>query len=595
MWRRQPAQKPCSSTSPPATRRRCAPASRRRAGCCRPSTSRRRRARRRPAPPRLGRRALRGRRARRRAGPQGARARAARRPAPALHRRRRRRARRGDLVGGRQGPRAPRWRSRRTRRGLGAVLRRELAAARAAAHRRHGAAACCSPSRRSPTTWPPASSRPSSARACWRRSARRSAGPTARVLAARRGRRRAALRRRAGTRRAPAERAIAFAAASQDAERSRPARACPAASGRFHRPPWVPDLARGEHAARRCGAAARGCCSAVAFPLAPADRCEGVIEFLAPDIARARRRGRGAVRHGRRPARAVPARPTDEPARTRAAAGARSPARVRCSTADGARRVHANALRRARSEVATLRARLRGEDVDWRAHAAADGCEIAPLATGSRHLADSRSACECATGVARAATGPKVEPRAGRDARPRRSSWSSATARGLAAQPRRQEVDLRVRTLRARRPGGRARRDRRPAALAAGVRAGIDVRGDGSRRGLDGRAPARGWSSRAERRDALRRAARARFRARASSRSGAASAACSRQSGTRDSSSAQKRGEWSMHLEVADLVLDDVVERPRAGASSRRQLNDIAPVDEHDAQRVRWPRIVSPV
>ena len=44
--------------------------------------------------------------------------------------------------------------------------------------------------------------------------------------------------------------------------------------------------------------------------------------------------------------------------------------------------------------------------------------------------------------------------------------------------------------------------------------------------------------------------------------------------------------------------------RPRArrrsrgspgGASSRRQLNDIAPLEEHDAQRVFWPRIVRPV
>ena len=47
------------------------------------------------------------------------------------------------------------------------------------------------------------------------------------------------------------------------------------------------------------------------------------------------------------------------------------------------------------------------------------------------------------------------------------------------------------------------------------------------------------------------------------------------------------------HLEVADLVPDDVVEH-RAGASSSRQLNDIAPLAEQLAQRVRWPRIVRP-
>ena len=52
-----------------------------------------------------------------------------------------------------------------------------------------------------------------------------------------------------------------------------------------------------------------GLMTAIAFPLAVGDDCDGVIEFLTAGRQRAQRRDLGDVRHGRRPARAVPRAP----------------------------------------------------------------------------------------------------------------------------------------------------------------------------------------------------------------------------------------------------------------------------------------------
>ena len=78
------------------------------------------------------------------------------------------------------------------------------------------------------------------------------------------------------------QRAVAFAKASQDLTFA-PGWGLPGRVWGFHRPQWVPDLAR-ESTPRARWAGRAKLRSAVAFPLALADRFEGVIEFLAPDI-----------------------------------------------------------------------------------------------------------------------------------------------------------------------------------------------------------------------------------------------------------------------------------------------------------------------
>ena len=150
----------------------------------------------------------------------------------------------------------------------------------------------------------------------------------------------------------------------------------------------------------------------------------------------------------------------------------------------------------------------------------------------------------------------------------------------IASLERRGEVKVARRTYEPDRAGAGARGAARP-----GRRGGRRRR---PRRRLDRgvhRPPAPPvWSSRSAARTPTRALrARARRQRQRRRRSGAASARASRQSGTRDSSSAQKRGEWSMMLEVADLVLDDVVEH-------RRGREQQPPVERHRAGgRARRP------
>jgi PAS domain-containing protein len=77
-------------------------------------------------------------------------------------------------------------------------------------------------------------------------------------------------------------RTVAFAKASQDLEFA-PGWGLPGRVWGFNRPQWVPDLELESYPRARWAGRAR-LRSAVAFPVALADRFEGVIEFLAPDI-----------------------------------------------------------------------------------------------------------------------------------------------------------------------------------------------------------------------------------------------------------------------------------------------------------------------
>ena len=144
-------------------------------------------------------------------------------------------------------------------------------------------------------------------------------------------------------------------------------------------------------------------------------------------------------------------------------------------------------------------------------------------------------------------------------------------ARRLAAGPGREAVELRSRSFAPEQQVAGRVELRGP-----GVRAGVDVRGDGAVEAWT-RPVAAPAGRAAGRRDALRRRCGARcLRARASSRSGAASAACSRQSGHARLEQRPEARRVVHHLEVADLVLDDVVEHVR-----RRQQQP--PVERHRA------------
>ena len=165
--------------------------------------------------------------------------------------------------------------------------------------------------------------------------------------------------------------------------------------------------------------------------------------------------------------------------------------------------------------------------------------------------------------------------------------------RGLAAQPRRQQVDLRFRTLAPADQVAARVEIAGPQRWRPDVRAGIDVRGDGSVAAWTG-APERAQVEPAGGREPLRRAA-----ARASEHERRAVAA----QPARVLAPVRARATRAAPRSAASGP-SPRGGRPRArrrsratasGASSRRQLNDIAPVDEHDAQRVRWPRIVRPV
>jgi PAS domain S-box-containing protein len=78
------------------------------------------------------------------------------------------------------------------------------------------------------------------------------------------------------------QRVVAFSKASQDLTFA-PGWGLPGRVWGFHRPQWLPDVAAESTPRARWAGRAR-LRSAVAFPLALADRFEGVVEFLAPDI-----------------------------------------------------------------------------------------------------------------------------------------------------------------------------------------------------------------------------------------------------------------------------------------------------------------------
>ena len=63
-------------------------------------------------------------------------------------------------------------------------------------------------------------------------------------------------------------------------ERFAPGQGLPGRVWAFRRPSWVSDVSRDARTARSTGAMRAGLMTAVAFPLAVGDDCEGVIEFL---------------------------------------------------------------------------------------------------------------------------------------------------------------------------------------------------------------------------------------------------------------------------------------------------------------------------
>ena len=184
-------------------------------------------------------------------------------------------------------------------------------------------------------------------------------------------------------------------------------------------------------------------------------------------------------------------------------------------------------------ETATVKGTLDGKEIDAK-FSRVNGCEIARWEAAKDAVRGSWVSHWRVT----VRTGPKVEKER-HDALEAALDAVEMHARATANTERRATVDMRVRRYeagdqvaarvgaeRARRRRGRRRARRRR-------RAGVD------RPLAPPAAPARG------RRDGLRGAATP-FRPRASSRSAAASASGRASPGTRDSSSRQKRGEWSM-------------------------------------------------
>jgi hypothetical protein len=134
--------------------------------------------------------------------------------------------------------------------------------------------------------------------------------------------------------------------------------------------------------------------------------------------------------------------------------------------------------------------------------------------------------------------GPKVDKHAA-DTLEAALELLERSARAAAAGPRRETLDLHVRRYEpAHQVAARAE------LRGAGVRAGIDVRGDGSAEAWTGRLRRRVVEARGgeDAYAALRRV----VQSTCVLPLGRSQPACSRQSGERDSSSAQKRGEWSI-------------------------------------------------
>ena len=188
-------------------------------------------------------------------------------------------------------------------------------------------------------------------------------------------------------------------------------------------------------------------------------------------------------------------------------------------------------------ETATVTGTLHGDEVAAR-FSRENGCEISRWEKVAELLGGRR----LSTWRVTVRTGPKVERvRAATLEEALDALELHARARRPTAE-RRDAVDLRVRRFEPGRPGRRARR-----AARAGARARRRRR---PRRRLASRpgpaACGAGASSRSDGEDAYAALRRALLRARASSRSGAASARARASPGTRDSSSAQKRGEWSI-------------------------------------------------
>jgi PAS domain S-box-containing protein len=67
-------------------------------------------------------------------------------------------------------------------------------------------------------------------------------------------------------------------------ERYAPGQGIPGRVWAFRRPSWVPDVSRDTRTARSTGAMRAGLMTAIAFPLAVGDDCEGVIEFLTTGV-----------------------------------------------------------------------------------------------------------------------------------------------------------------------------------------------------------------------------------------------------------------------------------------------------------------------
>jgi PAS domain S-box-containing protein len=67
-------------------------------------------------------------------------------------------------------------------------------------------------------------------------------------------------------------------------ERYAPGQGMPGRVWAFRRPSWVPDVSRDTRTARSTGAMRAGLMTAIAFPLAVGDDCEGVIEFLTTGV-----------------------------------------------------------------------------------------------------------------------------------------------------------------------------------------------------------------------------------------------------------------------------------------------------------------------